>query len=484
MLVQGILCFVMMLSSSNELGELPRLQGGVQRFSSFDRDEGDQDFFQLTAGDSLVLADIKGAGTIKRLYIKVDSDDPNHLRTMLLRFYWDDSRDPCVDCPLGDFFALGHGRYSEINSAAMVTGHKRGLTCYFPMPFCKRALMVLVNEGGGIANRVFYQIDYVPGEPAEDAGLFHAHYAQGRMLRSSGNYLVLHAKGRGKYVGTFVSVVLGEDGWFWEGDERFFVDGEDTSSIKGTGLDDYFGGAFGFGPGLTTPYFGTPLAGDAVKGGEFSGYRFHIPDPITFDKELIVAIEHRGQRYLDKRPMYDWASRRDDYYSVAYWYQTHPHYSFTAMPYVADRISGDRLFTVEGEQIEVIESSGDPVRYSVVDGETVMVYNANEEGDSVTLRSYVTATGTYEISGTFLRSRQCGQYQLSVNDALIGELKDFYNGSDGQGRYCRRLDDKVFFGPVQLAGGQVILRFTARGQNELAEGYRLGVESLVLRPVP
>jgi len=483
MLGQVLLCLLLPAVAADELDDLPLLTGGIKRISSYDRDAGDQDFFQVSAGNSIVLADIKGAGTIKRLYIKVDSDDPAHLRSMVLRFYWDGSRDACVEAPLGDFFGCGHGRYRDIDSAALVTGHKRGLTCYFPMPFHKRALMVLVNEGRGRTNRVFYQIDYEPWPPMEFAGLFHAQYQQGVLLRSSGNYILLHAKGRGKFVGAVLSIALGEDGLFWEGDEKVFIDNEDIPSIQGTGLDDYFGGAWGFTPGFSSRYFGTPAAGDLVRGAEFSGYRFHIPDPISFSKEIVVVLEHRGQHLLSEEQVYEWASRNDEYYSVAYWYQNHPHHSFAVMPYAAERLSGERRYMIEAESTEVVESSGDALSHEVLDGGTVMVFRADAEGDAVTLRTFVAATGSYEIAGTFLRSRRCGTYRLNVNGAFVGGEKDFFNERGGKGRHCKVLDDKVVFGKISLSSGEVRLRFTAQGRNALSEGFHLGIDSLILRPV-
>jgi len=486
MLVKGLTCLLAAFClaqycPADELDRLPCLHEGIVRLSSYDRDGGDEDFFQLASGNSLVLADIKGSGTIKRFYIKVDSDDPVHLRTMMLRFYWDNQRDPCVECPLGDFFGLGHARYARVNSIPIVTGHKRGMTCYFPMPFRKRALMVLVNEGRGIRNRIFYQIDYSKGEPPEGAGLFHAQYGQGMMTRSDGNYVVAHAKGKGKYVGTVLSVVCGEDGAFWEGDEKFFVDGEEIPAVQGTGLDDYFGGAWGFDPGFCAPYFGTPVADGTERGAEFCGYRFHLRDPISFEKELILAIEHRGTRMMDGRSL-GISTRREQYFSVAYWYQTPSHKPFSSIPYVAERISGGRHYLREGEMLDVVESTEDPISYDVLDGETLLFYDADEEGDSIAFRTVVSVSGEYEIAGSFLRSLRGGIYSLTVNGTVCGPQQDFFNNRGGKGRECRVLDDKVLFGRIMLQAGPVVLRFRVDGNNDLSEGFRLGVDSVTLRP--
>lgn len=521
MLVHGLICAAALLGAgftpvdieipligAGDLDDLPLLKGGIKRISSQDRNSGgDRDYFQVAPGDTLTLAEIKEPGIIKRIFIKVDSDDPYHLRDMVLRFYWDGAKKPAVESPLGDFFGLGHARYANIVSEPIVTGNKRGLTCFFPMPFRKRALLILANEGRGKANKVAYQIDYESGMPpggtikfdpgdididdVEDfkfvqprggAGYFHAQYAQGIMRRSSADYIILHVKGRGKYVGTVLSIVLGEDGWFWKGDEKFFIDGEDVPSVAGTGMDDYFGSAWGFEHGFTAPYFGTPVAGGTSAGSEFTGYRFHIKDPIVFEKELLVTMEHRGQSFVGG-VKYDEAVRQDEFYSVAFWYQDGPEHGYAPIPYAAERVSGDRRFTVEAEQMEIAESSEDAVTYEVAGGESILVFNADEEGDQITLRASVPVAGEYEIAGVILRSRDSGVYRLKVNGISVGGLIDFYNDRGGQGRECRLLDDKVVFGRITLAAGTVLLRFDAEGANEKTEGVILGIDALILRPV-
>jgi hypothetical protein len=478
-----VLFLLIALFGADGLDDLPLLKGGIRRISSQDRDGGNQDYFALAAANSLLLADIKGSGTIRRLYIKVDSDDPLHLRTMVLRFYWDGATSPCVECPLGDFFALGHCRYVSINSIPIVTGNKRGLTSYLPMPFRSRARMILMNEGRVRTCRVTYQIDYEPGSPATGSGLFHAQYGNDVLGGATRDYVVLHTRGRGKYVGTILSIVTGEKGWFWEGDEKFYVDGADSPAVWGTGMDDYFGGAWGFEPGFSSPWFGTPVAEGTEKGAEFTGYRFHVNDPVTFSKELLVTFEHRGQRYMQGKKVFDCQPRRDEYHSVAFWYQTHPHPVFTPMPHAAKRISGDRPFTLEAEGIEIVESSGDVTRSDVAGGSTLLFFEADEKGDSITLRTQQRAEGEYEISGTFLRSRRCGVYQLIVNGSPLGTAQDFFNARGGKGRDCEILDSKVLFGRVHLPAGPVTFEFLVTADNEEAEGKTLGIDNLVIRPL-
>ncbi|MBU0755390.1 MAG: DUF2961 domain-containing protein [Planctomycetes bacterium] len=469
---------------SGELDDLPLLSGGIRRLSSFDSTDGNNDFFEVHPGQSLVLADIKGSGTIKRIYIKVDSNDPAHLRNMVLRFFWEDNKAPGVDCPLGDFFAQGHAKYAPVDSAPLVTGNRRGLTCYFPMPFRKHALLLLQNEGRGSRNRVTYQIDYEPGEPKEGAGLFHAAYNQGVENVGDNNYLVLHAEGRGKYVGLVVSMVLGEDGWFGEGDERIYVDDEKTPAVQGTGLDDLFGCAWGFQKGFSSRYSGTPVAGDLTAGSEFVGYRFLFRDPVTFQKSIDVYLEHVGDRFLESSFMGDGMSRHDEFYTVAYWYQDKPSEKFVRMPTADLRISGDRRFTAEGELLPLASDSYQQVAPRRVDGVKVTRFTPKGVGDEVVFTIHCSATGWYDLSGFFTRSALHGIYRVRLAGEILGLPLDFYTGEGGQGRYFTRRSDEMFLGSVYLPAGSHSLGFEAMEPNPNAAGMLLDIDALIFRPIP
>ncbi len=480
-------CFLIFLSlvlSGGGLDDLPVLSGGIKRISSYDLKEGNNDYYQLFPGQTLVLADIKGGGTIKRLFIKVYSDDPTHLRSMVLRFLWDDSDYPAVHCPLGDFFALGHARYYDVNSAPIVTGNKRGLTCYFPMPFRKRALMLLNNEGTGLVNRIYYQIDYEPGPPAGGVGLFHALYNQGVVVRGGPNYQVLYTEGKGKYVGVVLSMVLGEDGWFGHGDERIYIGGKKVPAVQGTGLDDLFGSAWGFQNGFSSQYFGTPLAGDLMRGSEFSCYKFNIRDPICFSGSLEVVLEHVGENFKDGWMVGDSLSRSDEYYSVAYWYQTETKPPFCAMPHAADRISGDRRFTIEGEKMPPLPGTLEKIDELNVYGETVIRYKPEKIGCVAEFRVTVPENCTYEVSGFFTRSRRHGIYRLKIGEDTVGESVDFFRDEGGVGRFNLQRSDEIFFGRIGLKGGEHLVRFEALGTNEYTKEMMLDIDCMLFRPLP
>ncbi len=150
------------------------------------------------------------------------------------------------------------------------------------------------------------------------------------------NYIWMEASGRGHFVGVTMSILQNQDFWWGEGDDMFFIDGETTPSIVGTGSEDYFLGAWDFGDHpFSYGLFGAPVKGDERAGSRSSVYRFHLDSPIPFTRSLKATIEHGNANH-----------RSDNYFSVAYWYQTEPHAAFPALPAVDLRLP--RLHPVGG----------------------------------------------------------------------------------------------------------------------------------------
>lgn len=345
---------------STWLSSLPQPKDYVQhRASSYDRSGGNADFRTIAPGETLTLLDEAGPGLITHVWVTIASDDPNHLKALVLRMYWDGEAAPSVEAPIGDFFGLGLGEYHAFQSVPLAVGSEKALNCFFPMPFEKHARITVTNEGSIKTDAFYFNIDYrayskpLPG----DQLYFHAQYRQAapahgwtnqwrangdplvdnkKNLDGEGNYTWMEATGRGHFVGVTMSVLQNQDGWWGEGDDMFFVDGEKTPSINGTGSEDYFLGAWDFG-GRPFSYalFGAPLVGQEVAGGRSSVYRFHLDSPIPFTKSLRATIEHGHANH-----------RSDNYFSVAYWYQTEPHEAFPALPALEQRIP--RIYAVGG----------------------------------------------------------------------------------------------------------------------------------------
>jgi len=342
------------------LSSLPQAKDYVQRrASSYDRSGGNGDARAIAPGETLTLLDDAGPGLISHVWVTIASDDANHLKALVLRMYWDGEATPSVEAPIGDFFGLGLGDYHLYQSLALAVGSDKALNCFLPMPFQKHARITVTNEGAIRTDAFYFNIDYRAYAKVLPADLlyFHAQYRQAapgqgwtnqwnsngdrivndkKNLNGEGNYVWLEATGRGHFVGVTMSVLQNQDGWWGEGDDMFFVDGEKLPSINGTGSEDYFLGAWDFG-GHPFAYglFGAPVVGQEVAGGRSSVYRFHLDSPIPFTKSLRATIEH-GHANV----------RSDNYFSVAYWYQTEPHAAFPALPGLADRVP--KLFQVGG----------------------------------------------------------------------------------------------------------------------------------------
>jgi hypothetical protein len=330
-----------------------------KRISSYDRSGGNADARPVPPGQTYTMLDESGPGVITHVWITIASGETYHLKKLVLRAYWDGEETPSIETPVGDFFGLGLGDYFLYQSIPLSVAPEKALNAFFSMPFQKHARITLTNEGSEKVDALYFNIDYQHcNHPlAADTMYFHAQYRQEAPakgwtsewknngdalvnnkpnLNGEGNYTWLEATGRGHFVGVTMSVLQNQDGWFGEGDDMFFIDGEQTPSINGTGTEDYFLGAWGFGE---RPFgyglFGAPVKGVERAGGRTSLYRFHLDSPIPFTKSIKAGIEHGHANH-----------RSDNFYSVAYWYQAEPHAKFPELPPVEQRLP--RLYPVGG----------------------------------------------------------------------------------------------------------------------------------------
>jgi Protein of unknown function (DUF2961) len=338
--------------ASSSLSSLTLPHDYVQkRISSYDRSGANADSRQIAPGETLTLFDEPGPGTITHIWITIATDEQLHLKKLVLRMYWDGEASPSVEAPVGDFFGLGNGEYFRYESAVLAVASDKALNSFFPMPFQKHGRITVTNEGTEKVGAFYFNIDYqAHAKPLpQDALYFHAQYCQAypavgwtnqwhsngdplvdgkKNLTGEGNYVWLEAKGKGHFVGVTMSILQNQDNWWGEGDDMFFIDGEEKPSINGTGSEDYFLGAWDFG-GHPFSYslFGAPVVGAEFAGSRSSVYRFHLDSPIPFTKSLKATIEHGHANH-----------RSDNYSSVAYWYQTEPHAAFPALPPADQRI--------------------------------------------------------------------------------------------------------------------------------------------------
>jgi hypothetical protein len=326
--------------------------GHSKRVSSFDRTGKNRDAFTIAAGDTLTLADLKGAGIIRHIWFTIMAGD-NYLRRMVLRMYWDGMKQPSVEAPVGDFFGIGHAQLAPLNtvvfsvSSSEFFGPKAGMNCYWPMPFSDGARITITNESDGEVSAFYYYVDYDEMRSLPPGmGRFHAWWNRNNPcprpkhlgkdpevnLTDKDNYLLADIKGRGHYVGCNLSVHNLYGGWWGEGDDMFMVDGEKwPPDLHGTGSEDYFGHAWGMQAQNAFLYNGVSYHKKGTEPAQVNEritvYRYHINDPVIFHKSLRASIEHGHAN-----------DRCDDYCSTAYWYQELPHKPFPKFPKAEDRL--------------------------------------------------------------------------------------------------------------------------------------------------
>ncbi len=290
---------------------------------------------RIKAGTTFTLGEIKEPGIIQQIWMT----PTGNWRKSIIRFYWDGEAEPSVECPVGHFFATGWGKYAQLTSLAVCVNPGSAFNCYWPMPFRKSARITLENTDDKDMT-LYYQINYSLQDVPKTAGYFHAQYREELPLRQKGIYTILdNVKGEGQYVGTYLAWEVHSPGWWGEGEIKFFMDGDkEFPTICGTGTEDYFCGSYNFENRETKKYqvFCTPYAGlsqvlppDKIYevGQQFGLYRWHIQDPIRFEKDLRVTIQALG---WNKDGTY--LQEEDNISSVAYWYQKEPHQVFPAVP--------------------------------------------------------------------------------------------------------------------------------------------------------
>jgi len=286
----------------------------------------------LDKGSTATIANISGPGIIHHLWITVTE---KAYRDCILRFFWDSEKYPSIEVPLGDFFCNGHALRCNINSLPVAVNPSGGFNCYLPMPFRSHALITIENQRRENIEGFFYQVNYSLTEIPDNAAYLHAQWRRSMTSRKSPEHIILDGvKGQGHYVGTYLAWTQLSDGWWGEGEVKFFIDGDkEHPTICGTGTEDYFGGAWCFGETYSTAFLGYPFSqkepGRVPKHGM---YRWHIMDPIRFASDLRVTVQTLGWW-----PDHKYQPLTDDIASVAYWYQAEPHAPFPEMLPLRDR---------------------------------------------------------------------------------------------------------------------------------------------------
>jgi hypothetical protein len=291
-------------------------------------------FIRIKAGETFTLADVDGPGAIQHIWMT----PTGNWRYSILRIYWDDEKLPSVEVPVGDFFGMGWGEYAQLNSLPVSVNPGSAFNCYWQMPFRKHCRITMQNINDKEPMNLYYQIDYTLTDVPDDMAYFHAQFRRTNPNTTGKDILLVDGiRGKGQYVGTFLAWGVSNNGWWGEGEIKFFMDGDtDFPTINGTGTEDYFCGSYNFDRGgqyipFSTPYVGLHQVikpdGSYKSQQRFGMYRWHIMDPIRFDKDLRVTIQDLGWRSGGR-----YLPQHSDVASTVFWYQTEPHAPFPKLP--------------------------------------------------------------------------------------------------------------------------------------------------------
>ena len=424
----------------------------AQRASSSHEDlQKNGDARSIAPGETLVLLDTEGPGIVTHIWNTVGTTDLFSGRNLVLRIYYDHAEKPSVVAPLGDFFGIGHGAWRDVISMPVtVTSGGRSRQCFWRMPFRKAIRITVTNDADIRVDSFYYYVDWLKVESLpEDTLYFHAAYRQEHPVQPEGNYLIADIRGRGQYVGTVLSVHQMETGWFGEGDDFFYMDGEPQPRLMGTGTEDYFGDAWGFRE-FCAPWNGVPIYEGVMTGDRVTAYRWHVQDPIPFQEALRLEIEHRGSVFNDRGGLTDFElggflDRHDWYSSVAFWYQTPPAALDDAMPPPAGRIAPHRVF----KAADLVCRSEPPVL--ILPANIAVMYapavaKAWLEFDLPTVKD-----GRYRFDAVLYHTVMSGTWKATLDGTPLGKALDL-NAPGADFRW-------VFLDTLDLKAGTHTLRF-------------------------
>lgn len=462
-----------------------------------------RDNFRIPAGETHVLMDEKGPGVITHIWLTFLGPEPhpwakdgsaNH-QELLLRIFYDGNDRPGVEAPVGDFFGGCFGKRAEVISLPVIVEGGDSYNCFWHMPFRESIRVEIANESDKPLSLLYYNIDWIEKDSLpKDTPYFYAQYTQRYPTGGGEPYTLLETEGRGHYVGTVFCVRTRSPYWFGEGDEMIAIDGEEIPSVWGTGTEDYFLCAWGLKKTLT-PYFGVPYFDQfGIVGSHTSAYRWHVNDPIVFNKSIRVQFETFGWIAPDeteKQRANSWNPREDDYASVAFWYQTGtptfsaraPHARERKLPNIERRAvipasfeapQGDReLPRLEYDGRHTAPPTSRSVQVYAELFEHPLLFVPLAEGETHELEFSVDEKEPLRLLISAATGPWLGIYEVSLDGIKVGGPFDFYSPSVEQ-REVHFLD----FWPDP---GGYTLSLKCVGRNHLSAGSGLMIESVRLR---
>ncbi len=454
--------------------------------------ESNRDSRPIAPGETLTLAELDGPGEIRHIWFTIGALDRRFTRSLVLRFYWDDSGVPSVETPIGDFFAAGNGMRANVSSLPVeVTSYGRAFNSYWRMPFQKKARLTVTNESDQRVTSCYYYIDWLKFDSLPPETLyFHARYRQEFPVEPFSPYTIAEIEGRGHYVGTVLSIHSSMGSWLGESDDRFYIDGEEIPSVVGTGMEDYFTDAWNHRL-FTNLRAGLTIYEPKGLDQRVTAYRWHIADPVTFTSSLRVEMERRSYAAITdpatgEDVTWDFKYRPDVFSSVAFWYASEPAGRFWEFAPVSERLNPeifvettlmlDELGTSSGIQLSrkytrSTNAASGPARKA-------MTYVENDKiGGWLEVPVEVGEAGDYSISIYQMLFRDYGTWRVTMTgpgfEQLLDPAMDFYDpyfiqtfNMPENFLYGTWYENKV--GIYSLEPGSYTIRFECIGANPLA----------------
>ncbi len=449
------------------------LQGRNRRISSNEQpnwSDGNFDMTPLLPGEVLEFPILEGPGVINHIWFTSHAGGMNELNALSLRIYWDGREEPAIEVPLAEFFAVGQGKPAVVESLPVQVSPTGSLTCYWRMPFEKSARIVIQNDNPNRTSGLYWQVDWVQLEALPpDTPYFHARYRQEYPATMGRDYLIADIEGIGHYVGTVMSVTMAQNGWFGEGDDFFFIDGEEIPSLQGTGSEDYFNDAWGFRP-RTGHWFGQPRWQGYEAGDSGVCYRWHVLDPVCFTKSLKLTIEHKGNQAESEDGWY--IERPDFFNSVAFWYQTGSPKPFGALPAWSERCVPWEQHHLVRTFLKAKHSDG---KVSVetqgfFGGRPALAWHPRQTDSTLELPFHIETAGRYAARLTALCAPAYGVFDILIDGNSQRNLADFGSGDE---------ETDLLLGTLFLSAGEHTLTFVAK-----SDGKPLAIEMLRLLALP
>ncbi|MBQ4280218.1 MAG: DUF2961 domain-containing protein, partial [Rikenellaceae bacterium] len=380
--------------------------------------------------------EIEGTQAIRQLGMKLSASNANQaLRSIVLEMAFDGEQTVWV--PVGDFFGTG---YLPLNTSTWYTSTtKEGqMDAYWVMPF-KTDCKITLHNYGKEPVKIDAEARYGKWKWDDRSMHFGSDWHQYSSISTNGEKVMTtegnmpmdlnftELKGKGVYVGDAIALFNTNYGWWGEGDEKVFVDGESFPSHFGTGTEDYYGYAW-CRPEVFTdhPFIGQPQGQGSFEPANTINIRLRDLDAIPFNKHLKFDME-----------LFHWKEALMDYAPVTFWYMIPGGKTMIQKDVkgVQHRVALKRSdfynnklqLAMEGEGMNLVSKTGGHFEYQCVpqfnfSGDMQAYWMNADKGAKLTLDFESPLAGTFDLAPVFTTAPNYGSFNLYINDQLVGSV--------------------------------------------------------------